>query len=368
MKVALRKRPGKKHTSLFLDIYYGKDEKRKHESLPFKLINNPETPFERKENKDNQEKAELYLSKRRMEIQNEFLGIPSYRPNLNFLKYFEEFAEKEFNRQTSGFKFKAVLFHLTKFVDGRELRFKDVTEDFCNDFMYYLKNDATNHKTNSLLSTNTAAVYFRKFKRVLHSAYREGIIAINPIRDIQGIKDVKTQREFLELYELKKIIHSEGWKKSPIKKAFIFSCYTGLRRGDICELKWNQIKFSEEKGWYLDFTHQKTREFDRLYLPDHVYNLIGPKKMDAELVFVGIDPKAAPQIPKWIRSCGVNKHITFHCARHTNATLLLSMGADLYTVSKILGHSNLATTEIYLHLLDEKSHEASRLIPDLMGG
>jgi len=67
----------------------------------------------------------------------------------------------------------------------------------------------------------------------------------------------------------------------------------------------------------------------------------------------------------WAKVAGITKHISFHAARHTHATMMLTLGADLYTVSKLLGHKNIATTQIYAKIVDKKKEEAIGLIPNL---
>ena len=94
---------------------------------------------------------------------------------------------------------------------------------------------------------------------------------------------------------------------------------------------------------------------------------MGARKKGSDPVFgsIGSPPQVCANISKWVAKAGIDKHITFHCARHTFATMLLTLGTDLYTVSKLLGHRQIQTTQIYAKIVDEKRRDAVRRIPPL---
>ena len=99
-------------------------------------------------------------------------------------------------------------------------------------------------------------------------------------------------------------------------------------------------------------------------ISNQAYELCGERRDSDNLVFEGLtDPSWINRpLKKWIAAAGITKHITFHCARHTNATLLLANGTDIYTVSKMLGHTNVRTTQIYAKVIDEKKEQAANEI------
>ena len=242
----------------------------------------------------------------------------------------------------------------------------DISEQLLENLKTYLKKRAFK-KDGNLLSVNSASAYFDFFKRCVHQAHRDGFILRDPASNVKSIQTKTTKKEYLEINELQILINDTSWKSSLIKRAFIFSCYTGIRFVDVKSLSWEQIKKSNDDGYYIDFTHKKTDEFERLYIAQHVYELLNEiKSPDTNLVFEGMIAHHKDCISGWVRGLGIDKHITYHCSRHTNATLLLSNGADIYTVSKTLGHKDVRTTEIYANLLDENLRKAASLIPDLL--
>lgn len=166
--------------------------------------------------------------------------------------------------------------------------------------------------------------------------------------------------------ELKRLIGTEC-KYEIMKQAFLFSCLCGLRVSDIRKLKWNDLQKSGERI-RIEIKMQKTKE--PLYLPisDEALKWL-PQQNEAkgdDLIFPLTHEGTINKIlQKWAKDAGIIKHISFHVARHTHATMMLTLGADLYTVSKLLGHKNIATTQIYAKIVDKKKEEAISLIPNL---
>ena len=152
-----------------------------------------------------------------------------------------------------------------------------------------------------------------------------------------------------------------------MKQAFLFSCLCGLRVSDIRKLKWSDLQKSGERI-RIEIKMQKTKE--PLYLPisDEALKWLpqrGEAKDDDFIFPLTHEGTINNILQKWAKAAGVTKHISFHVARHTHATMMLTLGADLYTVSKVLGHKNIATTQIYAKIVDKKKEEAISLIPNL---
>ena len=173
-----------------------------------------------------------------------------------------------------------------------------------------------------------------------------------------------SRREYLTIEELKQLISTEC-KYEIMKQAFLFSCLCGLRVSDIRKLKWSDLQKSGERI-RIEIKMQKTKE--PLYLPisDEALKWLPGEAKDDDLIFPLTHEGTINNIlQKWAKAAGVTKHISFHVARHTHATMMLTLGADLYTVSKLLGHKNIATTQIYAKVVDKKKEEAVSLIPNL---
>lgn len=109
---------------------------------------------------------------------------------------------------------------------------------------------------------------------------------------------------------------------------------------------WNEIEYIEGNGYFIKFEQQKTGGIETMPISEQAYSLLGEPKAGDKKVFEGLKYSAHENshLAKWIGHAGITKHITFHCFRHTYATLQLSNGTDIYTVSKMLGHRELKTT------------------------
>ena len=149
-----------------------------------------------------------------------------------------------------------------------------------------------------------------------------------------------------------------------LKDAFIFSSLSGLRWSDVQKMIWSEIQHSNEMGWYIRFRQQKTKGVETLPISDQARKILGDEDEPEERVFKGLKYSSwhNVKLQQWMMRAGVSKTISFHCARHTYATLQLTLGTDIYTVSKLLGHKELKTTQIYAKVIDEKKREAANKI------
>jgi integrase/recombinase XerD len=204
--------------------------------------------------------------------------------------------------------------------------------------------------TKSGCGKNTVFKYFADLQVFINKAIRDGIITINPWLTVV-VKKEKTRREFLDLSEIKKL---ENYFRSPINKkqknacaAFLFGCYTGLRFSDLKKLQWTNII----DDWIL-FTIKKTATPDKIPLNIPALNILKMLKKEKENIFT-LYQDVNTTIKAICAEVGINKKITFHCSRHTFATISLLLSKDIVTVSKLLGHSNISTTQIYAHIIDE---------------
>ena len=187
------------------------------------------------------------------------------------------------------------------------------------------------------------------------------------MRGILGFSTQEGAREYLSLDEVRALAAAEC-DYPEIKRAFLFSCLTGLRRSDIEKLTWGEVTvfngrtrlvFQQKKTGgqeYLDITPQAAEllgDRGNAKATDHVFgNILYPSDTNDNLRI-------------WALRAGIDKHISFHCGRHTFAVLMLTLGTDIYTVSKLLGHRELRTTQIYAKIVDSKKQEAVDNIPKI---
>lgn len=367
MNVSIRKKKLKDgRISLYLDVYTPDGApKRKKEFLKLYLIK-AKTQLDRDTNKKTQLLAESICAKRLLNLQYDNYGFTnlSKEGNSNFIDYFSEQAKKRKKSSGNYGNWDSVLKHLIKYC-GNDLRFSDITAEWLEGFKDYLKNKAKS-KSDNPLSQNSCYSYYNKVRACLKQAIRDKMISYNPAVEVEGFKQGETQREYLSLEELAKLAQTEC--EIPIlKRAFIFSSLTGLRWSDIQKLIWKEIQHSDEMGWFIRFTQQKTGGVETQPIPKQARDLLGDRQESDARVFKGLKYSAWHnlRLAQWVMKTGITKNITFHCARHTYATLQLTLGTDIYTVSKLLGHKELKTTQVYAKIIDRKKVEAANIIPDL---
>lgn len=348
MSVKLRSKKNQNGSqSLYLDIYYR--GKRRYEFLQIKIEKNDKLKKQKKE------LAEKKRSQRELEIFANANKLPNYYDGENdFLDYFEKYCTVKSYKSAKN---KLKEFAKSELVNGI-LPFNRIDEKFCEDYKEWLQ---------SKVSNNTTCVYVLKLKTVLNKAVKERLIPYNPAKFV-SVKPEETEKIHLTLDELKKLYKTDC-KNNVLKRAFLFACYTGLRLSDIKNLTWGQIREGR-----LYFRQKKTRGVE--YLPinetalkilysDMQANVIPLPDVKVFDIKVKRSENIGYQLRQWAEKAEVKKYITFHSARHTFATISLTAGVDLYTVSKMLGHKSINTTQIYAKIVDEKVNEAIKKLPQL---
>jgi integrase len=368
MKVTLRQRQKGDKISLYLDYY--KNGSREYEYLSLYLIPVPEKGRLTKAQKDENNKilalAESIRSKRHLEIQNGLYGFNDQGKLKGFFIIYMEFlAQKKLASKGNFDNWDSTIKHLKKF-NPKDVTFANLDGKYVEGFRDYLTNTART-PANKPLTANSAHSYFNKFRAALKQAVKDGIIRTNPADQVNGLPIGDSEREFLTYEELQSITKHEC--EIPIlKTAFLFSCLSGLRWSDLYKLVWSEVQHSKEYGWYIRFTQKKTKGSETLPISDQARSLLGDIDKPSEKVFKGLKYSAWHnlKLQQWIMKAGISKTITFHCARHTYATLQLTLGTDIFTVSKLLGHKDLKTTQVYTKIIDEKKMlAANKIILDL---
>ena len=349
MNVQLRKKKlsnGK--ISLYLDIY--NNGQRSYDFLKLYLIK-PVNSLDRQHNKETLQLAESIKAKKQLELQsNNYDFLPAFKKQTDFIEYFENFISKASNKGI----YKTTLFHFKAL--NNKVTIAAINERLINDFKEYL--------LQNIKKQNTAAKYFVSLKTVLNQAVKDKIISSNPFLNIELIRKNDTERSFLTIEELRQLSHTDC-KHPEIKRAFFFACYTGLRISDIIALRWSNIV-----GNNIYHKQKKTKELNYLPLNNQALTLLGlnsstDSTTDLPVFKLGTKDTIAYNLLIWAKDAGIKKHVTFHTSRHTFATLALSSNVDLYTVSKLLGHSSIAVTQVYAKIIDRKKVEAVNSLPEL---
>ncbi len=245
---------------------------------------------------------------------------------------------------------------------GDSLPFSQIDIRFAEEFKRFLISAPCGGNRKETLSRNTAATYFSIFKAALKQAFIDGYLTIDLSAKIKGIQAQESRREYLTAEELNTLAGT-SCEREILKRAALFSALTGLRHCDIQKLKWKEIQ-KEGNGYRLNFTQQKTKVVEYIPTSEQAYQLCGEPREPERLVFEGLPSPSwiSKPLERWIKAAGISRRITFHCFRHSYATLQLSSGTDIYTVSKMLGHTNVKTTQIYAKVVDEKKNKAAQAI------
>lgn len=370
MTIKVRERKPKNGIiKLYLDIYNPKAAKpRTTKTLDLFLYENPKGS-QKKSNKEAREAAERIRSKMSVSgayMNNDLEGFSNQKDkNIDFIDYFRILTDKRFESTNNYGNWDSVHKYLIKFCP-QGILIQNIDNNWLEDFKSYLKNTVRT-KSNKRLSQNSLYSYFNKVKACLNQAHRENLILKNPANSVKGFKSGEVQREFLTYEELQKVAKTECVLPQ-LKKAFLFSALTGLRWSDIMNLTWSCIQFSSDKDyWFIRFRQQKTKGVETLPISAQAAEILGEKGEPDERVFIGLKYSAwnNMKLQQWVMQAGISKTITFHCARHTYATLQLTNGTDIYTVSKLLGHRELKTTQLYAKVIDQKKVDATKVIPEL---
>jgi len=379
IKVKLReKKISNGRKSLYLDFYppiykpeTGKTSRRAF--LNLYIFDKPKNPIDRRHNDQTlkiarsiRQKRENILNKPEIysQYEKEQLKLKEQGEKC-FVEYLKTLADK---RKTSNQdNWMASLNYLKKFTGGT-LKFSKLNEKFLENFKEFLLTTKSQRSNKKSLAQNSAVSYFNKVKAALKQAYKDDILQTDLNSKIKPIKAADTRREYLTLDELNQLANTPC-NDPQMKRTSLFAAVTGMAFKEIQNLVWGDISYTEDQGYLILTQRQKTQSDNYLPISKQAYGFTegttNPKEMPQEKkVFEGLKYSAYnnKHLHQWIGAAGITKHITFHSFRHTFATLQLSNGTDIYTVSKMLGHKDLKTTQIYAKIVDEAKREAANKI------
>ena len=338
--------------------------RRTYDYLKLYLV--PETDQAAKlQNKQTMEAVYAIKAQRILQITNGAAGIKKdLRNKMRLVDWLKIYQDRQVNKGKRGAKrwVRTMIFVIEGYDGGKDATLADIDHQWLTDFMIYLMNDYVTYKKTKL-TNGTVDNYLRCLKAAFNVAVEEGIMPTNPMLalDRSHLKGTTYEREFLSVEEVKKLIDTPC-RRPDIKGAFLFSCFCGLRISDVRSLQWKHVVTTGEK-MYLKITQFKTRRPLTIPLSRQAIKWM-PERADA-----GEDDYIFPPLSKnmtvlddWAKEAGIKKHVTFHVSRHTFATMELTMGADIYTTSKLLGHTSVATTQIYAKVINSKKEEAVSLL------
>ena len=324
--------------SLYLDIY--RNGKRTYEYLKMYLI--PETDRNaRQQNETTMAAANAIKSKRIIELTSGEAGIMNHKDKVYLLDWMQLYKEEQKKR------------------GKKNIGQIDLT--FCHGYIDYM---LTNYRPKGKpISASTRNTYYQIFNGALNAAVRAKRILKNPFNEMEKSEKPKmpeSVRSYMTIEEVRSLI-ATPMQNEGVKSAYLFSCFCGLRISDIIGLQWKDV-FIDNGQYRLAVAMQKTKEPIYLPLSNEALKWMperGDKTADDHVFDL---PSGINQLIKpWAKAAGISKRFTFHTARHTFATMMLTLGADLYTVSKLLGHTSVKMTQVYAKIVNKKKDDAVNL-------
>lgn len=240
--------------------------------------------------------------------------------------------------------------------DFATLAVSNIDTALCKRFACYLKRAVKN--TGEPLSLVSAHHYFSAFRTMLSDAVADGLLRDNPalrLRKQEIPKRPMVTKTYLDAAEVARLALTPC-PSAVVKQAFMFSCLTGLRLSDIRRLRWRDI-LKEGDGWRFSIIMQKTQEPMQQKLSSEACRWLGDST-GGTIFPLPSNSTLGRILRQWATEAGITKHVTFHTARHSYATMALSSGNDIYTISKLLGHRNINTTAVYAAVVDTQRDAA----------
>lgn len=335
--------------SLYLDIY--EDGMRRYETLKLYLL--PETnDAARAQNRQTRKLAEVVRGKRLVEAQNSAFGFAHKREKVLLLPAFDKF------RNGRNSKVYPTLAKHLRAICSENMKVTQINERWVAQIV--------GHFRDRDVSDNSIAEYIAMLRVFWGWCVKKGIVSGNPFEGVV-LNTRQAVREYLTIEEVQQLAKTPT--KYAVREPFLFSCFTGLRWSDVTALRWCDVEQFGART-RIRFRQKKTGEHEYMDINEQAVSLMGERKDDNDIIFkcgnLLNTGNANRQLRKWVKAAGIKKHITFHCARHTFATMLLTLGADLYTVSKLLGHTDISTTQIYAKIVDKRKQEAVDKIPQML--
>lgn len=340
-KVHIWERRTKKGFSLYLD--YRVNGERIKERTGLTLLNGKDTVTK-------QRNKEVMIRMRYMVVDKEkqlmdglaAIPLPVRRQKVDFIQFFKNYMEVNPSKERRD---TATLRKLITFNGGDKLPITEVTEDYLRRFKNFLE---------SKLSGETPYDYFKYLKMVIKQATKEGWFATNPAEDIKVSRKSNEPKSSLTIEELKILVYADC-PNEVVKRAFLFSCLTGLRYCDIRVLRWSNI--SEDN--ILKIVQVKTNHPLTLSLVDDAVKFAGERGDKNDLVFpLPTGNGTNKSLKAWLKNAGIDKHITYHCSRHSFATNLTISGVDILLTSAAMGHKSLKETPRYIRLDNQQVNNA----------
>ena len=360
--------------SLFLLYNYGYNgatgkSLRTKEFLKLYLESDPRTPLDRQQNKETFELAQKIKKERGQELLENREGYRIRQKGVNLFVYFANFIEQ--SNVADKHVLEGALRNFKDFIKETYPQFanriepKNLSKPMMRGFAHYIEDTHTGEGIRT---------YWQRFKRLINYAVSQKVIKESPCL---GIKVANTSdilgKDILSREELIRLFQTHYNKESDtIRRGFALTCFTGIWHCDLAKLTWGAVDYTNKT---LSFRQSKVLHDSSVSgvvtpLNDNLLAIIGEKPegaKDTDLIFPNFPSIEASNkaLRHWTKRAGIDKHITWHCGRHTFATQMLSNGANVKVVSELLGHSSLKFTTKYLRAVDDLKKAAINSLPQI---
>ena len=369
--------------SLYLEYYKGYKKEfnektgkeivkvdRQKELLNLYIWTAPRTPIERKQNKETLELAKKICFERGVQFIENKEGYKFKKDRqTNFLDYFQTYIDNYTKKdirmmQIALQRFKDFLNDTPEYTKyAKSIKPEQLNKDMMVAFTEYLQSRSVGEGAKSI---------YQRFKKVINYAIEHDVITKNPCTGVViKVDDQILRKEVLSLDEMQQLIATNDEKQNPeVRRAFIFCLYTGLRYCDVKDLTFGNVDYSNK---LLKFEQNKTKGHSAssgvvIPLNDGLLRLIGESAgtQNKESIIFPLPcyGMCLKSLKRWVKRAGIDKHISWHCARHSFAVNILNGGANIKTVASLLGHSGLKHTEKYTRAVDELKKEAIDNLPE----
>lgn len=275
-----------------------------------------------------------------------------------FRSYIEHFEKRIGVNRTvkSARTYRCAYEHVERFLLKRfrlsDIPFSALDRSFIDKFDLYLR-------TERQLAPNTIVLYMSRLHTVINKAIAAGIITADPFAEYEPPRPER-KRRYLTREELQRLMTTplSVPRFYLVRDLFLFSCYTGISYGDMCRLTAANLETADDGTIWVKAAREKTGvsfEIPLLDLPLHIIDKYRDTTSDGKLLPMYGNSELNKGLKQLATTCGIDRKLTFHMARHTYATeITLSHGVPMETVSRMLGHSRVDTTQIYAHVTDNK--------------
>lgn len=344
---------------------------RRKENLNLYLIASPRTPIDRNHNKETLQLAKKIRQEREQELLESKEGYRLKKDRkVNFLDYFQAYIDNYTKKdirmmQIALQRFKGFLNDTPEYKKfASRIKPEQISRDMIEAFTEYLQSRSVGEGAKSI---------YQRFKKVIKYAIEHDVMMKNPCTGIViKVDEEILRKDILSPDEIQQLIATHYEHENPnIRRAFIFCLYCGLRFCDVKDLTFANVDYSNK---LLKFEQNKTKGHSAnsgviIPLNDGLLHLIG-KPQQAEnnnsLIFpLPSYEMCLKALKRWVKRAGINKHISWHCARHSFAVNILNNGANIKTVASLLGHSGLKHTEKYTRAIDSLKQDAINSLPEL---